>query len=49
MISIIDVETYDNFILLNVNLSKEEYPNIKKWKKEIERMKLNWKSSKKPF
>ena len=49
IISISDVETYDNFILLNVNLSKEEYPNINKWKKEIERMKLNWKISKKPI
>ena len=49
IISISDVETYDNFILLNVNLSKEEYPNIIKWKKEIERMKLNWKISKKPI
>ena len=49
IISTSDVETYDNFILLNVNLSKEEFPNINKWKKEIERMKLNWKISKKPI
>lgn len=49
IISIADVETYDSFILLNVNLSKEEYPHINKWKKEIERMKLNWKISKKPI
>ena len=35
IISTSDVETYDNFILLNVNLSKEEYLNINKWKKEI--------------
>ena len=32
IISIADVETYDSFILLNVNLSKEEYPHINKWK-----------------
>jgi len=48
IISIKDVETYENFMLLNVNLNKNDYPHILKWKNEIERMKLNWKISKKP-
>ena len=49
IISVKDVETYENFMLLNVNLNKNDYPHILKWKNEIERMKLNWKISKKPF
>ncbi len=48
IISIDDIETLDNLDLLNINITKENYPNIFKWKKELERMKLNWKISKKP-
>jgi hypothetical protein len=48
IISIDDIEALDNLDLLNINITKENYPNIFKWKKEIERMKLNWKISKKP-
>ena len=48
IISIDDIEALDNLELLNINITKENYPNIFKWKKEIERMKLNWKISKKP-
>ena len=48
IISIDDIETLDNLELLNINITKENYPNIFKWKKELERMKLNWKISKKP-
>ena len=48
IISIEDIEALDNLELLNINITKENYPNIFKWKKEIERMKLNWKISKKP-
>ena len=48
IISVKDVETYENFMLLNVNLNKNDFPHILKWKNEIERMKLNWKISKKP-
>ena len=48
IISVDDVTAYDNFMLLNIKISKETYPNIMKWKTEIERMKLNWKISKKP-
>ena len=48
IISIDDIETLDNLELLNINITKDNYPNIFKWKKELERMKLNWKISKKP-
>ena len=48
IISIDDIEALDNLELLNINITKNNYPNIFKWKKEIERMKLNWKISKKP-
>ena len=48
IISIEDIETLDNLDLLNINITKNNYPNIFKWKKEIERMRLNWKISKKP-
>ena len=48
IISIEDIETLDNLELLNINITKNNYPNIFKWKKEIERMRLNWKISKKP-
>ena len=48
IISTIDIEALDNLDLLNINITKSNYPNIFKWKKEIERMKLNWKISKKP-
>ena len=47
IISIEDIETLDNLELLNINITKNNYPNIFKWKKEIERMRLNWKISKK--
>ena len=36
IISIDDIETLDNLELLNINITKENYPNIFKWKK-------NWK------
>ena len=49
IISIDDIETLDNLELLNINIKKSNYPNIFKWKKEIERMKLNWKILKKPL
>lgn len=49
IISLSDVEAFDNLELLNLNITKENFPNIYKWKKEIERMKLNWKLSKKPI
>ena len=48
IISIDDIEALDNLDLLNINITKNNYPNIFKWKKELERMKLNWKISKKP-
>jgi hypothetical protein len=48
IISIVDIETLENLELLNINITKNNYPNIFKWKKEIERMRLNWKISKKP-
>ena len=48
IISINDIEALDNLDSLNINITKNNYPNIFKWKKEIERMKLNWKISKKP-
>ena len=48
IISLDDVEAYDNFMLLNVKLPKEKYPKILQWKSAYERMKLNWKISKKP-
>ena len=48
IISIEDIETLENLELLNINITKNIYPNIFKWKKEIERMRLNWKISKKP-
>ena len=48
IISIDDIEALDNLDSLNINITKNNYPNIFKWKKEIERMKLNWKISKKP-
>ena len=48
IISVEDIEALDNLDLLNINITKNNYPNIFKWKKEIERMKLNWKISKKP-
>jgi hypothetical protein len=48
IISIDDIEALDNLELLNINITKNNYPHIFKWKKEIERMKLNWKISKKP-
>ena len=38
----------ENLELLNINITKNNYPNVFKWKKEIERMRLNWKISKKP-
>ena len=47
IISIDDIEALDNLELLNINITKNNYPNIFKWKKEIERMRLNWKISKK--
>jgi hypothetical protein len=47
VISIDDVEAYENFMLLNVELPANGYSKMKKWKAEIERMKLNWKISKK--
>ena len=49
IISIDDIETLDNLELLNINIKKSNYPNIFKWKKEIEGMKLNSKISKKPL
>ena len=49
IISTDDIEALDNLDLLNINITKNNYPNIFKWKKEIERMKLNWKISKKPM
>ena len=48
IISTDDIEALENLDLLNINITKTNYPNIFKWKKEIERMKLNWKISKKP-
>lgn len=48
LISIEDIEALENLDLLNINITKTNFPNIFKWKKEIERMKLNWKISKKP-
>lgn len=48
LISIDDIEALENLDLLNINITKTNFPNIFKWKKEIERMKLNWKISKKP-
>ena len=48
LISIDDIEALENLDLLNINITKNNFPNIFKWKKEIERMKLNWKISKKP-
>ena len=48
IISIDDIESLENLELLNINITKDKFPNIFKWKKEIERMKLNWKISKKP-
>ena len=48
IISLEDIETLDNLDLLNINITKNNYPNTFKWKKDIERMKLNWKISKKP-
>ena len=48
IISMVDIETLENLELLNINITKNNYPNIFKWKKEIERMRLNWKISKKP-
>ena len=48
IISIADIETLDNLDLLNININQTNFPNIYKWKKEIERMKLNWRISKKP-
>ena len=48
IISIVDIETLENLELLKINITKNNYPNIFKWKKEIERMRLNWKISKKP-
>ena len=48
IISIEDIETLENLELLNINITKNNYPNVFKWKKEIERMRLNWKISKKP-
>ena len=48
IISIEDIETLENLELLNINITKNNYPNTFKWKKEIERMRLNWKISKKP-
>ena len=48
IISIVDIETLENLELLNINITKNNYPNVFKWKKEIERMRLNWKISKKP-
>ena len=48
IISIDDIDALDNLDSLNINITKTNYPNIFKWKKEIERMKLNWKISKKP-
>ena len=47
IISIDDVHSYENFLLLNIDLPKDEYPKIYKWKVEIERFKHNWKISKK--
>ena len=47
IISIEDIETLENLEVLNINITKNNYPNIFKWKKEIERMRLNWKISKK--
>ena len=48
IISIDDIDALDNLDSLNINITKTNYQNIFKWKKEIERMKLNWKISKKP-
>ena len=48
IISTDDIDALDNLYSLNINITKDNYPNIFKWKKEIERMKLNWKISKKP-
>lgn len=48
IISLTDIETLDNLDLLNINITSSNFPNIYKWKKDIERMKLNWKISKKP-
>jgi predicted RNA-binding protein with PIN domain len=48
IISTEDIDTLDNLEVLNINITKNNYPNIFKWKKEIERMRLNWKISKKP-
>lgn len=48
LISITDIETLENLDLLNVNITQNNFPNIYKWKKEVERMKLNWRISKKP-
>ena len=48
IISIEDIDTLENLELLNINITKNNYPNVFKWKKEIERMRLNWKISKKP-
>ena len=47
IISIKDIETLENLDLLNINITKNNYPKIFQWKKDIERMKLNWKISKK--
>lgn len=48
LISIDDIEALENLDLLNINITKNNYPNVFKWKKELERMKLNWKISKRP-
>ena len=48
IISTEDIDTFNNLELLNININQNNYKNIFKWKKEIERMKLNWKISKKP-
>ena len=48
IISIEDIEALENLESLNINIGISKYKNIKRWKKEIERIKLNWKISKKP-
>jgi hypothetical protein len=48
IISTDDIDELDELYSLNINITKNNYPNIFKWKKEIERIKLNWKISRKP-
>ena len=47
-ISVVDVEALENLENLNILVDSKNYPNIFRWKNDIEKIRRNWKISKKP-